>query len=142
MITKTTKEIEAAFKAQNWSYNIDEHPNGSNSALVTGFDLKSGRSLQILFISADTEQGQDLAVRVFQYMTVPEGKAEAALKACNEANEKFRFAKFVYNASGNIYLEMDMPAETKEVGPVAVELLYRLLDIADSAYPIFEKALA
>ena len=110
MITKTTKEIEAAFKAQNWSYNIDEHPNGSNSALVTGFDLKSGRSLQILFISADTEQGQDLAVRVFQYMTVPEGKAEAALKACNEANEKFRCAKFVYNASGNIYLERDMPA--------------------------------
>jgi hypothetical protein len=142
MIAKTTKLVEEAFKAQNWNYNIDEHPDGKNSALITGFDLKSGRSLQIFFISTEMEKGEDLAVRVFQYMTVPEGKLEKAISACNEANGKYRFVRFVCRNNGNIAMEMDMPAETQNVGAVAIELLYRLLDIADDAYPEFEKALA
>lgn len=142
MIAKTTKEIEAAFKAQNWNYKLDEHPDGKNSALITGFDLKSGRSLQIFFISNDVQNGQDLAVRVFQYLAVPEGKEEKVTAACNAANSKYRFAKFVCRDNGNVAIEMDMPAETQNVGAVAVELLYRLLDIADDAYPIFEQALA
>ena len=40
VIAKTTKIMEEAFKAHNWNYNIDEHPSGKNSALITGFDLK------------------------------------------------------------------------------------------------------
>ena len=142
MITKTTQAVEAAFKAQNWNYNIDEHPSGNTSALITGFDLKSGRSIQIFFISANAERGEDLAIRVFEFMAVPAGKEAAALRACNEANNEFRFAKFALLNNGNIAIEMDMPAETQNVGAVAVELLYRLLDIADNAYPIFEKALS
>lgn len=142
MVMKTTKEVEAAFKAQNWNYSIDEHPSGESSALITGFDLKSGRSLQILFISSSVNKGEDLAVRVFQYLNVPAGKADAAIRACNEANSQYRFVKFVYHPNGSVSIEMDMPAEAQNVGAVAVELLYRLLDIADAAYPAFDKALA
>lgn len=141
MIMKTTKEVEAAFKAQNWNYNIDEHPSGESSALITGFDLKSGRSLQIFFISSSVSKGEDLAVRVFQYLSYPENKKDAILRACNEANEQYRFVKFVCHSNGNVSIDIDMAAETQNVGAVAVELLYRLLDIADAAYPIFEKAL-
>ncbi len=142
MITKTTKRIEEVFKAQNWNYSIDEHPSGGSSALITGFDLKSGRSIEIFFISGAADQGEDLAVRVFQYVTIPSGREEAGRRACNEANSKYRFTKFVYRESGDVAIEMDMPAETQNVEAVVVELLYRLLDIADDAYPIFEKALA
>ena len=142
MVTKTTKLIEEAFKAQNWNYSIDEHPSGQSSALVTGFDLKSGRSLQILFISSSLERGEDLAIRVFQFVSVPEGRSDAALRACNEANSKYRFAKFTCRDNSSINIEMDMPAEAQNAGAEAVELLYRLLDIADDAYPLFEKALS
>lgn len=142
MITKTTQAIEAAFKVQNWNYNIDEHPSGNSSALITGFDLKSGRSIQIFFISANVERGEDLAIRVFEYVSIPTGKTAEARKACNEANGKYRFVRFVARDNGNVAIEMDMPAETQNVGAVAVELLYRLLDIADDAYPIFEQAFA
>ena len=142
MITKTTKEIEAVFQAQKWNYSIDEHPNGTTSALVTGFDLKSGRSLQILFISNDTGETPDLAIRAFEFFSVPAGKEGKALEACNQANNEFRFAKFALLGNGNIAVEVDMPAEVQNVGAVAVELLYRLLDIADNACPIFEKALS
>ena len=142
MVTKTTKLIEEAFKAQNWNYSIDEHPSGQSSALITGFDLKSGRSLQILFISSNLERGEDLAIRVFQYATVAESQAEAAVKACNEANGRYRFFRFVYRDNGNIAIEADMPAETQNVSAVAIELLYRLLDVADDAYSLFEPILA
>lgn len=141
MIAKTTQAVEAAFKAQNWNYKVDEHPSGKSSAIITGFDLKSGRSVQIFLISGVTEQGEDLAIRVFEYVTIPAGRATAALKACNEASGRYRFAKFVYQENGNVSIEMDMPAEVRNVGDVAVELLYRLLDIADDAYPIFKEAL-
>ena len=140
MVTKTTKLVEEAFKAQGWNYKIDEHPNGKSSAIVTGFDLKSGRSIQILLISGELERGEDLALRVFQYADIPTERETEALRACNEANGKYRFVKFVYHDNGSVVIEMDMPSETKDVGNVAVELLYRLLDIADDAYPIFEKA--
>lgn len=142
MITKTTRTVEEAFKAQNWNYSIDEHPDGKNSALITGFDLKSGRSMQIFFISTENGDREDLAIRVFQYMAVPEGKEQKAMAACNAANGKYRFIRFVCRDNGSVTLEMDMPAETQNVGAVAVELLYRLLDIADDAYPDFEKALS
>ncbi len=142
MIMKTTKDVEAAFKAQNWNYSIDEHPSGESSALITGFDLKSGRSIQIFFISNTVNRGEDLAVRVFQYLSFPEEKKAAILEACNEVNGQYRFVKFVRHDNGNVSIEADMPAEVQNVGAVATELLYRLLDIADAAYPVFEKALA
>lgn len=142
MIAKTTRIMEEAFKAHNWNYNIDEHPSGKNSALITGFDLKSGRPVQIFFISTEMETGSDLAIRIFQYMAIPQGKMEAAAAACNAANGKYRFARFVSRENGYITIEMDMPAETQNVAAVAIELLYRLLDIADTAYPDFERALA
>ena len=52
MIMQATKTIEEAFKAQNWSYKVDEHPDGKSSAVITGFDLKCGANVQIFFISA------------------------------------------------------------------------------------------
>ena len=141
MIAKTTRAVEAAFKEQNWNYKVDEHPDGKASAIVTGFDLKSGRSLQVLLISGDVDRGEDLALRVFQYVTVPAGKEEKALKVCNEVNGRYRFFRFVYRENGSVTIEADMPAETQNPSDVAIELLYRLLDVADDAYPIFEKAL-
>ena len=55
-------------------------------------------------------------------------------------NNKFRFAKFVVSGD-HVGMQMDMPVEAKEVGPVCTELLYRLLDIADNAYPEFKAQL-
>jgi len=137
MIMQATKTIEEAFKAQNWSYKVDEHPDGKSSAVITGFDLKCGANVQIFFISA---ADNDVAVRAFEFFSIPAGKEHAALHLCNEMNNKFRFAKFVVSGD-HVGMQMDMPVEAKEVGPVCTELLYRLLDIADNAYPEFKAQL-
>ena len=135
MIMKATKAIEEAFKAQNWSYTVDEHPDGTSSAVITGFDLKCGANVQIFFISA---ADNDVAIRVFKLIHIPAGKEHAAIHLCNDMNCRYRFAKFVASDE-HIGIQMDMPVETQNVGSVCVELLYRLLDIADNAYPVLQK---
>lgn len=136
MIYQTTKDVEAAFKAQGWNYQLDEREG--SSALITGFNLKSGGSVQVFFISAGDK---DLAIRVFQVIPIPVGKQEAAIRACNKINLEYRFVKFVAD-NGNIGAQLDVAMETANMGPVAIELLSRTLDIIDGAMPTFRAALA
>ena len=114
MIFKASKEIETAIKAQGWNCSVDEQPDGSSSAVITGFNLKCGASVQIYFISA---ADNDAAVRVFEFVPIPAGKGHEA-----------------------IGVEMDMPVETQNPGAVCVELLVRLLNIAEEALPAFQQA--
>ncbi len=135
MVFQTTKDIEAAFKAQNWSYDIDEREG--SSALITGFNLKSGSSVQVFFISAGDK---DLAIRIFRLIAVPAGKQDAAIRVCNSMNQEYRYVKFVSD-NENISAQLDVAIETANKGPVAVELLMRTLDIIDGALPTFRAAL-
>lgn len=136
MIFKATKEIEAAIKAQEWNCSVDEQPDGSSSAVITGFNLKCGSSIRVFFISA---ADNDAAVRVFEFIPIPAGKGHEAIHMCNDMNRRFRFAKFVVGTT-HVGVEMDMPVETQNPGPVCVELLVRLLNIAEEALPEFQKA--
>ncbi len=134
MIYQTTKDVEAAFKAQGWNYQLDEREG--SSALVTGFNLKSGGSVQVFFISAGDK---DLALRIFSVLPIPAGKEDAAIRTCNKINLRYRFAKFVAD-NGNIGVQLDAATETANMGPVAVELLSRTLDIIDESLPVFRSA--
>ncbi len=136
MIFKATKEIEAAIKAQGWNCGVDEQPDGSSSAVITGFNLKCGSSIEIIFISA---ADNDAAIRVFDFVKVPAGKEHEAIHMCNEMNSQFRFTKFVAHGD-HVSVEMDMAVETQNPGAVCVELLIRLLQISEDALPAFQRA--
>lgn len=127
MIFQPSKAIEAALKAQNLNCDVMEGPD--SSAVVTGFDLKSGDAATIHFIS--TSDKNDVAVRVFHF--AKGGDSAKVLAAVNELNCKFRYAKFALRED-EVCVEMDIPQETTDVGKVAFELLVRSLDImADAA---------
>lgn len=131
MIFQASKDIEAAIKGQNWNCGIDEREN--SSAVVTGFNMKTGNEMQVFFISA---ADNDAAVRVFQFFQIPEGRRSEGLQACNRLNRDYRFAKFVLEEDGWVGIQMDMPVEAKPIGQVCLELLMRLLNIAEEAYPV------
>ena len=137
MIFKATQEIDAAIKAQNWNCQIEEHDG--TSAVVTGFNLKCGVPVQILFISA---ADNDVAIRVFHLLQAPADRRQAMLEACNKVNLAYRFTHFVLADDNSVTIQMDVPVEAKETGAVAVELLVRMLNITDEAYPILAKALS
>lgn len=126
MVFQSSKAIEAALKAQNLNCDVMEGPD--SSAVVTGFDLKSGDAATIHFIS--TNDKNDVAVRVFHF--AKGGDSAKVLAAVNELNCKFRYAKFALR-EGEVCVEMDIPQETTDVGKVAFELLVRSLDIMAEA---------
>ncbi len=137
MIYKATRDIDAAIKAQNWNCQIDEHDD--SSAVVTGFTLKCGINLQILFISS---ADNDVGIRVFRLLQAPADKRQSMLDACNRVNLAYRFTTFVLADDNSVGIQMDIANETQNIGAVAVELLVRLLNITDEAYSTFTKALA
>ena len=133
MIYQSTKAIEAALKAQNLNCDVMEGPD--SSAVVTGFDLKSGDAATIHFISMS--DANDVAIRVFHFAQGGDpAKVQAAI---NDINCKFRYAKFTLR-DGEVCVEMDIPQETTDVGKVAFELLVRSLDIMAEASPDLKAA--
>ena len=126
MIYQSSKAIEAALKAKDIRCDVMEGPD--SSAVVTGFDLKSGDSATFHFISMS--DANDVAVRVFGFAKGDPAKLAGVV---NDLNCKFRYAKFTLREGGEVCVELDIPQETTDVGKVAFELLVRSLDIMAEA---------
>lgn len=135
MVFQSSKAIQEALKAQSINCDVMEAPSGDSSAVITGFDLKSGDAATIHFISMSDKN--DVAMRVFHF--AKGGDAAKVAAAVNDLNCKFRYAKFTLR-SDEVCLEMDIPQETTDVGKVALELLMRGLDIMAEAAPDLKAA--
>ena len=137
MIYKATREIEKAIKADELHYEIDETEH--TSVVSVGFDGKVAKNLTVRFISRDDDN--DFSVRCFSIANTPEEKMDVVLKAVNEANDQYRYAKFVVDEDGDINAEYDFPVAGDNIGDSATELLVRFVDIIDKCYPKFMSAI-
>ena len=107
------------------------------TVIYSGENIPSIR--MIFFFSKDCE---DVAIRVFDIVKLPENRVDGFFKVVNEANRRFRFAKFVLDTNDNtVQAEMDAAFRTHDVGEICLELMSRCVDICDKAYPDFMKAL-
>lgn len=132
MAFESSKQIKAALDAQGIRCQIDEGPD--SSAVITGFDLKSGDAATFHFISMSDKN--DVALRAFHFAKGDDAKL---LSVVNDLNCKFRYAKFALR-DGEVCMEMDIPQETTDVGRVAFEMLARSLDILAEAAPELKAA--
>lgn len=132
MAFESSKQIKAALDAQGIRCQIDEGPD--SSAVITGFDLKSGDAATFHFISMSDKN--DVALRAFHFAKGDDAKL---LSVVNGLNCKFRYAKFALR-DGEVCMEMDIPQETTDVGRVAFEMLARSLDILAEAAPELKAA--
>lgn len=136
MVFKPTQAIKDALTGQNINCDIIE--GDGSSAVITGFDLKSGDQATIHFISLN--DNNDTAIRVFHFAHTDPDHTAAVREAINQINCQFRFAKFTLHDGGDVNMEMDIPQETVDVGKVATELLIRSLDIMAEASPVLKAA--
>lgn len=132
MVFESSRQIKAALDAQNIRCQIDEGPD--SSAVITGFDLKSGDAATFHFISMSDKN--DVALRAFHFA---KGDPAKLLSVVNALNCKFRYAKFALRED-EVCVEMDIPQETTDVGRVAFEMLARSLDILAEAAPELKAA--
>lgn len=103
----------------------------------SGKNMNSVRT--VFYFDADAE---GVAIRVYDIVKVPEEKVDVMYPAINSLNRHFRFAKFVLDTDDNtIQAEMDTAFRSRDVGEICYELLIRMVDICDTAYPDLMKAL-
>jgi len=60
--------------------------------------------------------------------------------ACNEMNAKYRWVKFFLNGEKKVTVQVDAIVETESCGAHLSELVRRIVNISDEAYPDFMKA--
>lgn len=65
------------------------------------------------------------------------------MEACNILNHKIRYMKFYFDPDGDINVEYDFPVHSPDdgIGEMAFEIFVRMMQILNSEYSIFMKAL-
>lgn len=76
------------------------------------------------------------------FIKVPENKCDEMYKIVNECNDQYRHVKFVLDTEhGQIAARDDDIIQLDSCGPECFELMLRMLNIVQNAYPTFMKAL-
>lgn len=136
MIYQPTKLIEQVFIENNIHCQVAER--GQYSVVQAGFNGKNIRGMTVHFISVN--DANDVAVRILGIATVHEERRAAVMEMLNDLNIKYRFVKFVLAKDGGLSMECDVPVKVPNVGEVCMELLLRVIQIADEVYPEIMRA--
>ncbi len=136
----STRQFVRAMDAKGIKHSDPEISNTGKEAITVTYTGDSMPSIRMrFFFNRDCE---DVAIRVFDIVKVPDSKVDGFFKTVNEANRRFRFFKFVLDTDDNtVQAEMDAAFRTHDVGEICLELMARCVDICDKAYPDFMKAL-
>ena len=124
-------------KDSNLKVFTDE--TSSSSYVWLQFGIKNGGSYRIRFISRDDDH--DVAVRVFSLVSVEPDCQNKILSTVNELNAQYRFVKFAMDDDGDINLEYDYPVSDPNPAASARELVIRISNIVDEAYPKLMRAM-
>lgn len=129
--------IAQHFDRIGWKYKMLDENDG---LIRTGVSGLSKIGVCEIFVDVD-DDGESLHVISIGYVKFNKDNQTELLKAllaCNEANKKYRWVKFVADRDrGIIRLEDDAVVEPGTVGAEAHELVGRMAGIADKAYDIF-----
>ena len=137
---KATNLIAETFEKRGVKFDVVSH-HGSEQVLA-GFSVDCGPNVIMRFISRDNEN--DVAARIFGLISnTPKEKRARVMEACNVLNHKIRYMKFYTDTDGDINVEYDFPVHSPDdgIGEMAFEIFVRMIQILDSEYSIFMKAL-
>lgn len=137
---KATNLIAETFEKRRVKFDVVSH-HGSEQ-LLAGFSVDCGPNVIMRFISRDNDN--DVAARIFGLISnTPKEKRVRVLEACNVLNHKIRYMKFYLDNDGDINVEYDFPVHSPDdgIGEMAFEIFVCMMQILDSEYSIFMKAL-
>ena len=105
----------------------------------TGFGgLKNKQLLEILCIFG--EDGSDVAIRSFNFCSIPQAKLGEAHAFCSRLNKLYRWVKFYIDEGDmTVTLADDAVIQLDTCGEEVFELILRMASIADDAYVHFMK---
>ena len=87
------------------------------------------------------DNGHTVAIRCFRLARAKEDRFVDVLKTCNELNNRFRWFKFSIDNDSDINMEIDCIVNEETAGEVVLELVQRLCNVVDEAYPELMEAI-
>ncbi len=100
----------------------------------------NGGSIQIFFHF--DEEDAHVHLEGTDFVKVPEEKFDAMYKVLNELNDKYIHVKFVLDTEdGQINARDDDVIQLDSCGPECFELMIRMVQIVEDAYPVLMKAM-
>jgi len=139
MIFKATNLITQELDKANIRYTVKD--DEEHSIVRVSFPVDNGPVASVYFISRDDDN--DVSIRLFHLIdNIAEEKSEKILAAVNECNNLYRYTKFTFDKDA-VNVEYDLPAQSSDdcLGAQALEILIRLMNIVDKAYPVLMQAM-
>ncbi len=136
----STKQFVQALEQKEIRYTDQGTTEGGKDMITVTYGGDNMSSIRVQFFF--DEDGESVALRVFDIVKVSDDKAARILTAVNEQNARFRFAKFVLDVRDNtVQAEMDASFRSSDAGDICLEALQRMVGICDDAYPELMKAM-
>ena len=135
---RATRNIYDALKKEG-NLKVFTEDSEKRSEVWLQFGIKNGSSYRIRFISTDDDN--DVAVRVFGFISVEPECIHKILPVLNALNQKYRYVKFVCDDDGDINIEYDFPVSASRPEESAKEIMARIVSIIDKSYPELMHAL-
>ena len=98
----STQQFVRAMDVKDIKHSDPETAAGGRETVTVIYSGENIPSIRMRFFF--DQDCQDVAIRVFDLVKVPEAKLDVLLKAINAVNRRFRFAKFVLDTDDNLSL--------------------------------------
>lgn len=127
--------VKAYLETQGMKYREDD----KDDVLILQF---RGDNFSGLRFVAFFEDDRYVQFRSMGYANIPQNKFDVGLQALNHLNKEYRWAKFILDVEdGEVFVEADAILDIESAGSEFEEEIYRLVSIADDAYPVIQKAI-
>ncbi|MCD7748614.1 MAG: YbjN domain-containing protein [Oscillospiraceae bacterium] len=113
-----------------------EFPNGE-TGVMAGWRMEN-TTLDVIAIFP--EGGKYVWIRCLNFAKCPKDHMGQVMIACNALNMQYKWVKFYVDADGDVQAEDDAIVDSATVGTETMELVLRMAQIVDEAYPVIMKA--
>lgn len=136
MTNAAAKLFISYLEAKEMKYSV---VNEERAVIRVGWNLE-GTTLGVFFMF--DENGTSVHIEGHDFLTFTKDKCDKMYKICNDLNRKYRWVKFTVDVEKSVaVVECDAVIQLDTCAEEAVELMLRMTNIVEDAYPIIMKAL-
>ena len=116
--------------------HYQEHNNRGVRVTFRG-EKKSNITLVFFF----DDEGEHVEIYSWSIASVPPEKRSAILEVCNKLNYEYRWGRFYIDKDNEVAADMHAIITTSTIGSTCTELMFRMINVIDDAYPTIMTAL-
>ena len=103
----------------------------------TGDNLKSIP----VYVFFDSDGDPLVCLKCWDIVNFKDEKMASGIIACNELNKQYRWVKFYLDKDNDVVAQIDAYIDAETCGEECLNLVKRVVNITDEAYPTFMKAI-